>query len=104
MKIWTDKQGIKLTPTEFLKRWKKGLQGVTPLQQTQVQVKSTWIMIFGIMAGIVICIIGMDNLWWLLIILIGALGNTFVQQLGLWQKKTLLENIEKMKGGLNGFK
>lgn len=100
MKIWKDKNGIKLTPKQFLERWKKGMQGVTPLQQTLLQVRSTWIMVIGILAGIFISIIGFKTLWWLLIILIGALGNTSVQLLGLVQKKNLLKQLEyNLQGG-----
>ena len=95
MKIWKDTQGNKLTPKEFLGRWKQGLQGVTPLQQTQVQIKSTWIMIVGIIAGIVISTIAIQTLWWLLVILVGALGNTSIQLLGLWQKKNILYQLEQ---------
>ena len=101
MHVWTDTSGNKLNLKEFLERWRKGLRGVTPRQQTHVQVRSTWVMIVGILAGIIISIIGIKNLWWLLIILIGALGNTSVQLLGLWQKKNLLEKMEQsLEGGL----
>lgn len=104
MKVWKDKQGNKLNGKEFIQRWKSGLQKVTPLQQTKVQVRSTWIMVIGLIAGIIISIFTIRNLWWLLIILIGGLGNTLMQLLGLWQKKKLLENFENsLKGGNNGL-
>lgn len=97
-----DKKGNYLTFKEYMARWKQGLMKVTPLQQVRIQLRSTIIIIIGLLAGIFISIIGIRSLWWLLIVLIGALGNTLVQLLGLWQKKKLLEkfNID-LKGGLN---
>lgn len=95
MKVWTDREGKKLTGKEFMSRWKDGLSKVTPLQQTMVSIHSTNIILFGLLAGIVITIIAFDKLWWVMIILIGALGNTLMQQLGLWQKKKNLEVFEK---------
>ena len=97
-----DKFGNQLTWKQYMDRWKNGIDKVNPYQQTLIQINSTYIMVFGILAGIVICIIGIKNLWWLLIILTGALGNTLVQLLGLYQKKNLLklvfeENIQKNK-------
>lgn len=91
------KGGEKITHQEFMKRWKKGIEGVTPFQQTKTQVRSTWIIIIGIVAGIVISIINIKTLWWLLIILCGALGNTAMQLLGLVQKRNMLKQLE---GGL----
>jgi len=70
-----DKEGNELSRKEFFSRWKKGIEGITPLQQTKTQMHSSFIMIIGILAGIVICIIGIKTLWWLLIILVGALLN-----------------------------
>ena len=96
----TDKEGNVLTWKEYGARWKKGIEGVTPLQQLKVQMQSTWIMLVGIVAGIVICLIAIKSYWWLLLILVGALGNTSVQQLGLWQKVKIFKQLEG--GGLDG--
>ncbi len=96
MKIWKDKQGKKLTSKEFMDRWKSGIQSITPLQQLKIQIRSTKIMLFGIVAGIVVTMINVKTLWWVLIILVGVLGVTTVQFIGLLQKKKGLEHIEKM--------
>jgi len=94
MYFWKDKQGNELTFKEFISRWKKGLEGVTMLQQLKMQVKSMYIMITGLLCGVVITLIGFKTLWWLFIILVGGLFNTIIQLLGVWQKKRILENIE----------
>lgn len=102
---WKDKDGKEVGGKEFMSRWKKGIEGVTPLQQIKVQVQSTWIMILGILLGFVIAVFNYHTLWWLGIILFGALGNTTMQLIGLYQKRIMLQQIEDLKGGieLNGL-
>lgn len=91
-----DKDGNKLTYKEYMARWKEGIQQVTPLQQTKAQHKSTIIMLIGILAGIIICVANIKELWWVLLILVGAFGVTGMQLLGLYQKKKALENLDIM--------
>ena len=97
MTFWKDKQGNELTFKQFTSRWKSGVESVSPLQQTKIQLNSTWIIIVGLAAGIVISVINYKTLWWLLLILIGGLGNTLVQLLGLWQKKNILSQFESFE-------
>jgi hypothetical protein len=94
MHFWTDKSGKKISFKEFLQRSKQGLRGITPLQQTNIQIKGTVIIIIGLLMGIFVSIIGIKRLWWLLIILIGGMFNTLIQLLGLWQKKQILLKFE----------
>ena len=89
-----DKEGNYLTVKEWLQRWKRGINNITPLQQTNIQIQGTFIIILGLCAGIVISILGFKTLWWLMIILIGGLFNTAIQLLGLWQKKIILKRFE----------
>ena len=77
-----------------MKRWKSGIQSVTPLQQIKIQVRSTTIMLVGILAGIIVTLFNIKTLWWVLIMLVGVFGVTLVQFLGLIQKKKVLEDIE----------
>ena len=95
--FWKDKQGNKLTRKEFMSRWKVGIQMVTPLQQVRIQVRSTKISLIGIIAGIGVSIYKFENLWWVLLILLGVLGVTSMQLVGMIQKRNILENIEKLK-------
>ena len=100
MAFWTDKKGKELTRKEFMERWKKGIKQVTPLQQVKFQIKSTYLMIAGFIAGIIICIISVKTLWWLLLILLGGLGLNIVQLLSMKQKVKLFEDIKtQMEGG-----
>ena len=77
-----------------MQRWKSGIQSVTPLQQIKIQVRSTLIIMSGIVMGIIVTIINIKTLWWVLIMLVGVFGVTLVQFLGLIQKKKVLEDIE----------
>ena len=95
MKVWTDKKGKELTYKEFIGRWKEGIQKITPLQQARVQVRSTIIMLIGILAGIIVSIMNFNKIWWVTIILVGVFGFTFMQFVGLMQKKNVLENFRR---------
>lgn len=100
MKILKDKQGNKLTFKEFMTRWKDGIEGITPLQKLKTQVTATRIQLLGIVLGMVASLIAYESMWWIAIILLGALINTVVQYLGLTQQRDNLikheENCEEM--------
>lgn len=87
-----DKQGNKITWKEFFKRWKEGIDGITPKQKIQTQFNGTIIQLTGILFGLAISIIGYKQLWWLGIILLGASINTGVQLIGLRQQ---IKNMKK---------
>ena len=93
-----DKLGNKLTWSEYIARWQEGMKNITPIQQTNIQIRGTWIIIIGITGGLGVSLFAAKTLWWLVLILTGALVNTVVQQLGAYQKKRILDTIEK--GGI----
>ena len=99
--FWKDKEGNKLTRKEFMQRWKQGIQMVTPLQQIRIQIRSTKISLIGVVGGIVISIYKFEQLWWVLLILLGVLGVTSMQLLGMVQKRNIFENIEKLNKEVN---
>ncbi len=86
--------GEVITGKEFLSRWKEGIKKVGIQSQTKLQVRSTWIMLIGIICGLVVTAINFSTLWWLFIVLCGALGNTMVQLVGLIQKQIMFKQIE----------
>jgi len=96
---YTTPSGEKISWKEFMLRWKKGMKGVTALQQTKSQMWGMYIMLVGIVGGIVVTFIDIKTLWWVTIILIGALFNTCIQWLGMWQKKILLESFSIQSEG-----
>lgn len=80
---------------QFMARWKKGIQEVTPYQQTKIIYKNTWLVVVGISLGIYYSITQFEILYWLAIILIASLVNTLIAQLGTYQKLKMLEQFEK---------
>ena len=93
--FWKDKEGKKISLKEFKDRFKQGVEGITPLQTLKTQILGTRIILLGLFLGLIVSIYGWKNLWWVAIILIGALINTGIQYLGLVQQKKRLEYIEK---------
>ena len=95
IKIWKDKSGKWITFKEFIKRFKEGIETINPLQRLKTQIFGTRIILIGLFLGLFVSIYGFKKLWWVMIILIGALINTGIQYLALVQQKNLLESLEK---------
>ena len=91
------KTGEVITRKEFFKRWKQGIEGISLLQQTQGQIQALYIIIIGIIGGIIASIIVIKTLWWLLIILIGSLYNIIIQLISLLQKRKQLKTYFKLQ-------
>ena len=77
---------------QFFKEWKSGMEKVTPLQQSVIQLWGMTISLIGIIWGIIFSI--QFGYWWMMVILIGALIVVSVQFLGTWQRKTTLKRME----------
>lgn len=96
MKFWKLPNGEWISFSEFMKRWKKGMKEVVtkmPLaSQVKQQMRFTKIMIFGMCCGIIVSLFDIKTLWWLTIILVGAVGNSLVQLIALTQQKINLED------------
>lgn len=92
--------GEKVTWKEFFKRWKKGMEEITPLQQTLVTQIGYFTVFVGIIWGIIFSIRAKS--YWLAVILIGSFIVSSTSFLGNWQKRQILLKIEKsLKGGKN---
>ena len=94
IKIFKDKEGNKLTSKEFIDKWKVGIENITPLQKTKTQLTGTKITLLGLVLGLCVTIYGWKNLWWVAIILVGAILTTGVQYLATKQQKKLYQDIE----------
>ena len=106
--FWKDKQGNKLTFKEFKKRFWKGVEGITPKQQTKTQIISQIPIFGGLIWGSVVSFI--SEMYWLGVILIFALPINFMSFISNLQKyktqkkaEELMAEAEKnskeMKGG-----
>lgn len=84
------KTGEQITWKEFMERWKTGIQQVTPLQTTVINLYSQILVLIGV-------IIGLYFTWktkWLFIILIGSFGLAVVSLIGTIQKYLLFKDIQ----------
>jgi len=99
MKIWTDKEGNKLDAKQFFKKWGAGIEGITPAQKTKTQLLGTKITLVGLGLGLGVSIYGWENLWWVGIVLIGAIINTGVQYLGLRQQVNMFKEMDQFEEG-----
>ena len=95
--FWKAKDGSELSMREFFKRWGKGIEGITPLQQSRTQLLGIWITITGIVSGIIInALVRLENVWWWLeIILIGSLILTGVQFISIYQVYKIRKKVEQ---------
>ncbi|MEA3414061.1 MAG: hypothetical protein U9Q99_00850 [Nanoarchaeota archaeon] len=94
-----DVKGKKLKTKDFFKRWRSGIEGITPLQQARTNLLGTWITISGILAGIIInALVRMEKQWvWIEIILIGSLILVVIQMIGGIQKYWKFKAVDKIQ-------
>jgi len=98
VKFWTDKQGNELTFSQFMSRWKSGIENITPQQKLKSNIIGTRISLIGLFIGLILSIWKYKTLWWVAIVLIGALINTIVQYYGFKQQLKIFKDIEKQIG------
>jgi hypothetical protein len=91
--FWKDRSGKEIGMNEFRKRWWRGIEGITPLQQTKTTLWSTIPIFGGLSWGIVISAMG--RTYWLTAILIGSLPITGIQFIGNLQKYRNLKRVEE---------
>lgn len=90
----------------FISKWKQGIAEITPLQQMQSMQKGNWVMLFGLIAGIIVMLFKLKDFWWIEIILAASLFNHSITMLGVWQKIKMIsaiENLNREQEVKNGF-
>lgn len=93
MIIWKDKYGQPVEVKEFFSRWKQGIQNVTPLQQTRINLIGNVLVMIGVIIGIVYS--AQNHFTWLIIVLIGSFLVTTMSFLGTFQRYLILSSLEK---------
>jgi hypothetical protein len=90
------KTGKELSIKEFFGLWKKGIEGITPIQIAKSQVLGNIIVLVGIVSGIIInCLTRIKGQWvWIVIILAGSLIITSMSQVSYLQKFWRLKRID----------
>lgn len=101
--FWKARDGSELTLRQFFKRWRKGIEGITPLQQTRSQLLGTWIIITGIVSGLIInLLVRIEHQWyWVSIVLVGSLIITITNMIGTYQKYKIHKKVEQTIKELN---
>lgn len=82
------------TPWE---RFKEGLAMITPLESAQATQKGNWVMLIGLLCGIVVLFFKLSSYWWVELILFGGLFNQVVTMIGLQQKINMLKKMEEIE-------
>lgn len=90
--FWLDKDGNKLSFKEFMLRWKRGVEGITPVQSTRTNLWSMIPIFAGIIWGIVITII--SKTYWLCLVLLGSLPITTIQFINTWQRYKVQKKVQ----------
>ena len=101
--LMKDREGKKVKTKEFFKRWGQGIEGITPLQQSKTSMMGTWIVITGILAGLIInLLVRIKPHWvWIEVILLGSLIISVVQMIGTYQKFRKFKITDKVMKELN---
>lgn len=94
--------GDKISWKVFFKRWKEGINGVDIYQKINIQIFSTRIILFGILSGFIISLLQYKLLWWLSLILLGSLINTYISYSILKNQKNTIDKLKEMEVN-NGF-
>jgi len=93
LKIWTDREGKKLTASEFVERFKQGVEKVTPLQSVKSNLLGYTIVVIGILWGLVISFTSKQ--YWLLTILLGSSFITGTAIIGVLKTYFILTKLEQ---------
>ena len=97
------KTGEELTLKQFFKKWGKGIEGISMIQQLKTQIMGTWIVVSGMLAGMIVnAIVRLKSVWWWLeIILCGSLIITSMQLVGTlqkyWRQKQVEDTIKELE-------
>ena len=93
MAFWTDKKGEKLSLKQFIARWKEGINNITPGQSTKAVLYGHWILIFGIVWGLIYSFI--QGFYWLSAIMTGALIINIFGLIGVIQRNNFIRKTEE---------
>lgn len=95
-----DKLGNQITIKEFFSRWKQGIQQITQLQLTKINLIAYVSIFIGIIIGLIVML--KSKTYWLFIVLCGSFILTLTAFISTIQKFIILKNIQKQKkGGTN---
>ena len=84
------------TQKSFLEKWKAGIAKVTPLQRLEATQRSNWIMVVGLIAGIIVMLWKLKEFWWIELILGASLFNQVMTMIGIHQQIKAFRKVEEI--------
>ena len=97
--FWKARNGNKLNFKEFIKEWGKGIEGITPIQQTRTSLIGMIPILTGTVLGLVMTFIG--EMYWVSLILYGSMPILLMQLTSTYQKYKKQKIIEDTMKQLN---
>jgi len=94
MKVWTDREGKEVGAKEFIVRWGEGINKITPMQTTIIQLIGVLLMLVGVIIGLFIV---WSTTKWLFVILLGSFLLVIVNLIGTLKRYATLYLLEKQK-------
>jgi len=91
------KTGEKITISEFFKRWKEGINKVTPFEMAKISMVGIILVLIGSVYGWIVSLI--FEMYWLLIILTGSVFLSVVSLIGGLQKYWTLKKVDEFLKG-----
>ena len=94
-----DKAGNEITVGEFFKRWKHGIENITPMQKLVIEIRGTFIMLLGFILGFFAIIWLREQIGWLayglVLIFLGSIITTFLKWNSLKQQLRYFKRMEE---------
>jgi hypothetical protein len=93
------KSGEVITYKEFMKRWKEGMQNLTPAQRTSNDIGSTWVTLIGFIVALVALLFFNETfgavVYGLILIFIGSVYSNIVKLFSLYGQYKLFKSMER---------
>lgn len=93
------KSGEEITIKEFFKRWKIGIENLTPLQKMTNEARGTFVTLLGFVVSFFAVIWFREKIgilaYGLILIFLGSIWTTALKYIGLRQQVKLFKNLEK---------
>ena len=94
MKVWTDRAGKEVGAKEFMVRWGEGIQKISPMQTTVIQLVGALFMLVGVVIGLFVV---WSTTKWLFVILLGSFLLVIVNLIGTLKRYASLYLLAKQK-------
>ena len=94
-----DRKGNKLTLGQYLKRWKDGIESITPIQRIKNEMISSIITLIGVVSSIIIMFIFRQKLiveWFAYALIIIFLGTMYSHIIKILSYRQALKSFKRM--------